>query len=273
MEKPKYDVKVISHIQIENHVEYLVNINDTNSNFNIFYPEKYSDLRSLYELMKKEAKDKNFPQFPPNKLFGYEEENFVIQRAKDLNKFFQEIIKNKTYRNLPSFTKYIAYNLKRNNINNKTAKNQEGNQIKLYTNNQRLKRRAKLFNNDLYGNKKEKNKKNKNENNNLSNDENNQIVDKLEEQFVKIDYDIIINSSDKIQKKYENQCKFDKIDFEINQNDLGYMIGNNNNFELLGKKEDYINRTEKDIDSYIKKNMEKFKILSNLFNPDNFLLK
>ena len=273
MEKVKYDLKVFSHIQVENHVEYLVNINDTDSNFNIFFPEKYSDLRSLYELMKKEAKDKNFPQFAPNKLFGYEEENFVIQRTKDLNKFFQDIIKNKTYRNLPSFTKYISYNLKRNNINNKTTKNPEEIEIKTHNNSQRLKRRSRLFNNDLYGNKKGKNKKNKNEKKNLTKEEENQIIEKIEEKFVKINYDIKIKSHEKIQKKYENLCKFDKVDFEINQNDLGYMIGNNNNFELLGKKEDYINKTEKNIDSYIKKNMEKFKILSNLFNPDNFLLK
>ena len=274
MEQVKYDMKVISHIEVENHIEYLVNISDTNSDFNIFYPEKFSELRNLYELMKKEAKDKNFPQFPPNKLFGYEEENFVIQRAKDLNKFFQEIIKNPTYRNLTSFNKYITSNLKRNNINNKKTKNPEDNKIKTGINRQRIRRRAELFNNDFYYNKKkEKNKKNKNEKNNLTKDEINQIIDKFEKKFVKLDYDIKINSHEKAQKKYANICKFDKIDFEINQNDLGYMIGNNNNFELLGKKEDYINKTEKNIDSYIKKNIEKFKYLSNLLNPDNILLK
>ena len=102
MEKENINFQVLSHIKVENHIEYLINIANKKSGINIFFTEKYQNLRSLYEKMKKESKIKNFPSFPPNKLFGYEEENFVIQRAKDLNSFFSEIMSDNNFSKIPS---------------------------------------------------------------------------------------------------------------------------------------------------------------------------
>ena len=47
----------------------------------------------------------------------------------------------------------------------------------------------------------------------------------------------------------------------------------NNNFDLIGKNEDYIQTAENNINSYIKRSSEIFKSLSNLINSDNFVLK
>jgi hypothetical protein len=96
----------------------------------------------------------------------------------------------------------------------------------------------------------------------------------LKKKFVKINYDIEIKKNEKTEKKYNSICNFDKTDKIINQNILENTNGNDNNFELIGKNEDSINiKIEKNINSYIKKNMDKFKYLSNLFDGNNLLLK
>ena len=248
MENEKYKVQVVNHVKVENHIEYLISIIEVSSNSKIIFSEKFTNLRNLYDLMKKESKTKNFPPFAPNKLFGYEEENFVIQRTKDLNKFFEEINNNDNYSNLPSLKKFITLNLKQRKSNVKPAKHPQMNEIKFNINNQRIKQRAKLFKNDFY----------------KGNEESNRILDHK-------DFDKIENETKQIGIKFNN--KFVKIDYdiEIKKNENS---GNDNNFELIGKNEESINiKIEKNINSYIKKNMDKFKYLSNLFDGNNLLLK
>ena len=56
-------------------------------------------------------------------------------------------------------------------------------------------------------------------------------------------------------------------------NEMIHINGENNNFDLIGKNEDYIQTAENNINSYIKRSSEIFKSLSNLINSDNFVLK
>ena len=275
MEKEKYKVQVVNHVKVENHVEYLISIIGISTNSKILFPEKFINLRNLYDLMKKESKAKNFPQFPPNKLFGYEEENFVIQRTKDLNKFFEEINDNQNYCNLPSFKKFISLNIKKKKANIKIPKNPEINENKNNINNQKAKDIAKLFNNDFYkGNEQNHRRLSRKEFDKIES-EVDQIGKKFGAKFIKIDYDIEMKSNNKkTEVKYNNICKFDKTDNITNQNILDNNFGNDNNFELIGKNNDSNNiKIEKNINSYINKNLEKFKNLANLVDSNNLLLK
>ena len=274
MENEKYKVQVVNHVKVENHIEYLISIIEVSSNSKIIFSEKFTNLRNLYDLMKKESKTKNFPPFAPNKLFGYEEENFVIQRTKDLNKFFEEINNNDNYSNLPSLKKFITLNLKQRKSNVKPAKHPQMNEIKFNINNQRIKQRAKLFKNDFYKGNEESNRILDHKDFDKIENETKQIGIKFNNKFVKIDYDIEIKKNEKTEIKYNTICNFDKTDNIKNQNILDNVSGNDNNFELIGKNEDSINiKIEKNINSYIKKNMDKFKYLSNLFDGNNLLLK
>ena len=267
MDKEKIDIKVISHIKVENHIEYLINISEKISGYNIYFPEKYQNLRSLYEQMKKESKSKQFPYFPPNKLFGYEEENFVIQRAKDLNNFFQEIISNKIFSSIPSFQKFITSSLQRNAIVNSEENDKKinaniimnKNKPLLINYNPKFKKRSKLFKNSFY--KAEK------ENFNLDKKE----IENITNKFVNINYEIDINIKPKIEEKYKKI--FDDINFTDNIKKNVPKNNNNNNLELIGKNNDFIEIAEKNINSYIKKNLEKFKSMTNIIEPENLLLK
>lgn len=274
MENEKYKIQVVNHVKVENHVEYLISIIGISTNSKILFPEKFINLRNLYDLMKKESKAKNFPQFPPNKLFGYEEENFVIQRTKDLNKFFEEINNNQNYCDLPSFKKFILSNIKKKRASIKVSKNPEIHENKDNTINQNAKDRAKLFNNDFYKGNEENHRRLSRKDFDKIESEVDQIGIKFGKKFIKIDYDIEINKNEKTEKKYNNICNFDKTDNITNQIILDNNFGNDNNFDLIGKNNDSNNiKIEKNINSYIKKNLEKFKYLANLVDSNNLLLK
>ena len=114
MESKIYKVNVINHSRVNDHIEYVLSIENLQKGNNFSFSDSYTSLRKLYELMKKEASSKNFPPFPPSKLFGYEEEKFVIKREKELNAFFEAISSDEKFSKLPSLINYIEDNLKKN---------------------------------------------------------------------------------------------------------------------------------------------------------------
>jgi len=270
MEKENINFQVLSHIKVENHIEYLINIANKKSGINIFFTEKYQNLRSLYEQMKKEAKIKQFPSFPPNKLFGYEEENFVIQRAKDLNSFFTEIMSNNIFSKIPSFKNYIASNIKKNS---QIIKNEENNNKRIgkSTHNKKAKigkdskfqKRAKLFGYSFFKMKKE-------DINNFN--ENNKEIEDIKNKFVNINYEIEININPKIEEKYKNIFGENNFNNDTDNN-TNISNGDNNNFDIIGKNDDYIESIEKNLKIYMGKNLEKLKSLKSLGDVENFFLK
>ena len=269
MENENYNLKVISHIKVENHIEYFINIENPGLNDGVFFTEKFTNLRNLYDLMKKESKTKKFPSFPPNKLFGYEEEKFVIQRAKELDKFFQEINKNPNFNKLPSFIHYIKSKLKQKNVkNNNKTRSSNIKEIKLNLPNKRIEQKAKLFNYDLLQLPIKKINK---EEYDYMQKENENVVKKMRDKFIKIDYDINITNNKKKEIKYKNICDNITIDNNCNNKNLfNNKINNDNNFELIGKNNDEIIKSQKNIEKYINKKENKLKSLNILIEPQFF---
>ena len=260
MDKGTYEIKVVSHMKVEGHTEYLINIDNDKLDCHIFFTEKYSNLRNLYELMKKESKSKNFPSFPPNKLFGYEEENFVIQRTKDLNTFFQKISKDKNFSNLPSLNKFIDSNIEKSSIRKdvkKSSKHISKNLMENILKNKRYNTRYILFGKSLF----QPDKKLKSE----------QSPDKFEKKFININYDIVINENNhKNETKYKKY--FDNVELAFNDNKNIICSCDNDNFNLIGVNNNYIENEAKIMNLYVKKNLDKFKVLSNLIEQGNLYL-
>ena len=259
MDKGIYEIQVISHVKVGGHTEYLIKIDNDLLDCHIFFTEKYTNLRNLYESIKKESKSKNFPSFPPKKLFGYEEESFVIQRAKDLNAFFQEISKEKNYSNLPSLNKFIDLNIEKNSIRKdvKTSDKQISKDIEIIIRNKRYKKRLILFGKSLFQSDKKS--------------ESRESTENFEKNFVNINYDIVLDNKQKYEEKYKSI--FNNIDFSCNNSNNINFNSNNNNFNLIGQNSEYIKNEVKNINSYMKNNLDKFKLLSNLIDSDNLYLK
>lgn len=114
MEPIKYKISVTSHNKSEDHVEYTIAVTHLSEGTTYTFSERYSNLKVLNDLMKKEATSAgNFPKFPPKKFFGSTDEKFLNQRQQELNTYFEEISNNPEYSNLPSLKKFLEENLKK----------------------------------------------------------------------------------------------------------------------------------------------------------------
>ena len=102
--------------------------------------------------------------------------------------------------------------------------------------------------------------------------ENNKEIEDIKNKFVSINYEIEININPKIEEKYKNI--FDENNFNNDtDNNTNISNGDNNNFDIIGKKDDYIESVEKNLKIYMGKNLEKFKSLKSLGDVENFFLK
>ena len=105
MESERYKIKVINHSKIEGHTEYIISIEKNGTSFT--FHERYSNLKSLNDLLKKASNSNALPKFPPKKFFGGEDENFIKKRQQELNVYFEAISKNPELSNLPPLIKFI----------------------------------------------------------------------------------------------------------------------------------------------------------------------
>ena len=105
MESERYKIKIINHTKKENHTEYEISIEKKGISFS--FQERYSNLKTLNDLMRKATNNNTFPKFPPKKFFGGEDEKFIIKRQQELNNYFEIISKSPEFSNLPPLLKFI----------------------------------------------------------------------------------------------------------------------------------------------------------------------
>lgn len=125
MEKPKvYKIQFVKWIKNGDHVEYLITLLCMDDQtINVEFNERYSTLRDLNELLRKEANSINFPKFPPKKLWGNTDEKFLNQRLTALQHYFNTILGSKDFSQLNSLKKWIEYIIKKHNKQKNAANN------------------------------------------------------------------------------------------------------------------------------------------------------
>ena len=260
MESKRYKININNHIRIDGHALYILTIENINTGTIITFNENYTKLRNLYELMRKEASSKNFPQFPPKKLFGYDDEKFVVKREKELNAFFEEINKNEKFSKLPSLIKYIEENIEKN-------PNIRASKIIRYS------ARIQFHNKNILDNPTEFKRLSPAEYKKQF-EECKKIVNEYNDKFVSLDYDIEIKGiNNKKEKKYEKLINEENILLnKDNNNNDKIEKGNDENFNYIGKDEENFKNIENTINSMIEKNMDKYNNLSSMIELNDFLL-
>jgi hypothetical protein len=115
MEKNRsYRIYFINYKKKGDHVEYIMRLNciDDEKLFAEF-SERYSTLKDLHDVLKKEANSINFPKFPPKKFFGNTDEKFLNKRQTDLQHYFNAILGSKEFSQLPSVKTWVSKSLER----------------------------------------------------------------------------------------------------------------------------------------------------------------
>ena len=264
MESKIYKVNVINHTKVNDHIEYVLSIENLQKGNNFSFTERYTTLRNLYDLMKKEAASKNFPPFPPSKLFGYEDEKFVVKREKELNTFFESISSDEKFSKLPSLINYIEENLKKNPKKEKISSKKIQYSIKSKSNKLDFEPflKAKRLTQEEFKKKMLEGKK---------------IAEAYNQKFVNLNYDIKLNANEKDEIKYINLISESQILRKDNNDNLNQIEkGKDDNFNLIGNLDndnEIINPTENIIKNIINQNIDKFNNMSKMIDFDEFLLK
>ena len=264
METISYKINVINYTKIEGHIFYVVSVENLLTGINISFSERYSNLRNLYEAMKKESGNKNFPSFPPKKLFGYEDEKFVKIRKKDLNEFFEKINSNQNFSKLSTLIKYIEENLKKNPNKEKISSRQIQNSLQ----DKNINNINKIIGNVF------KNKKLTPEEYKKECIEGKKIVDSYNLKFIRLDYEIEVKNNDNAEKKYENISKENLVFNDEEKKKLNNVDkGDDNNLKFVGNEEDYLKDILYKIKNIIEVKAKNFETMGKMIDLNECILK
>ena len=248
MESERYKIKVIGHTKVENHTEYIISIENKESSFS--FSERYSNLKTLNDLMKKSTNNNAFPKFPPRKFFGTEDEKFINKRQEDINNYFEIISNNPQFISLPPLIKFIKEKKEKFGPSSSKKLTQIKPQAQpkkdLETSTQKELRKSIKKGEDDY----------------------NKIVNEFISRFYDMNtyYDIeMTNDSDSFVKYFENN----KIS---TYNDATVESGNESNFSLICQNNNDLENIENKIREKIGKISDLYKSFDDSYNTKNIIV-
>ena len=253
MESKRYKIKVIGHTKIETHTEYTISIEKKEVNF--IFSERYKILKLLNDSMKNCTKNNTFPKFPPKKLFGKEDEKFILKREKELNDYFEIISNHPEFSNLPPLIKFIEEKKEKYFQINKTNNSKETNDI-----NKAKKENEKKPEKDLKNNLKKADIDYAN------------VVKKFSLKFFDMNtyYDKdMINDNDLYVKYFENN----KIDISIDSNTTSLDSGNENNFSYINKNDNILESIENQIKGKMESISDLYKSFDEVYEAKEIIVQ
>ena len=82
MSSRKYNIRVINHIKVDGHIGYnlKIQINDSSP---FIISKRYSELKLLNDLLRKETSSNSFPKFPPKNFSDLIQKNLLKKDNKN----------------------------------------------------------------------------------------------------------------------------------------------------------------------------------------------
>lgn len=229
-------LKIISHVNDYDHVNYIMEIILSN-NKSITTSKRYSECLNLHKSMGKEIIDLKLPKFPPKKFLFNRDEGFLAERQNQLNVYFNKIISERAFYNLPSFIKWIQ------DIIKEVKDNKENKGQNLENDTEQITKGAiDLFNEGLY--------------------------DMVDEE-VEVDDDVKIERN----KKYLEIINENNL-FKNKRNKKRIPEGNDNNFRFIARDNNFIRKTENDLCRKLNEISQKIQNnLDNIYHNQDMILK
>ena len=265
MESKKYKIKVTKHTKIDGHFTYCLEIQYGKNTISVM--KRYSELKTLNDLLRKETTSNNFPTFPPKKFFGFRTEEFVNKRQQDLNKYFQIIADSPEFSNLRSYIKFVENELNKNEA--------LGGQSLRATRTVTYKQSKPKKMNINFVNNYEPRVFNNPEDIQKANELFKKIIDENKVKFISIDFQAEQNLSEESEKKYDNLIKNEKIlendNFKVSNLCSNINPGNDNNFDLIGINNFEINEIEKNIKVKMEDILKKFDNIPSIYDAKDIV--
>ena len=263
MEKKKLTIKVNNHSKVDGHITYTLTFEDEDgSTYEI--PKRYSELKILYDLLRRETNSNSFPKFPPKKFFGINNEDFIKKRQQELNAFFEGICSSKEFSELKSFKTFVEQcrkskkNAKKVNVEQKIEK-KDSNFLKKKMSD---KTTINAIREKLRPEKKESKKLNQEEIKTLEN-ELNSIVEDFTKKFISINFEAELNPNQKKEIKYVKIINEDKNLGETKEN---IEPGNDDNYNQISEDKGYFKEIKKEINQKMESVMNKRKEIEKIYD-------
>lgn len=242
MESQRYKIKVIGHTKIDDHMEYIINVEQNGKEFS--FTERYSGLRGLNEALRKSTNKLTFPKFPPKKFFGSEDEKFIIKRQQEINIYFELICKDPDFVSLPPLIKFIEEKQKKQNVKGAPKIKKES-----------VKDEQSELKKSLKG---------------VSEKDYDKIVKDLQNKFYNMNSYDNMNDNDKGQ--YIKFFKTNKLNHDDDDDEVYLNIGNNKNFSYINNGTNDMNNFEDKIKNKMIKIEENYQSLVIKYNTDGILV-
>jgi len=242
MESQRYKIKVIGHTKIDDHMEYIINVEQNGKEFS--FTERYSGLRGLNESLRKSTNKLTFPKFPPKKFFGSEDEKFIIKRQQEINIYFELICKDPDFVSLPPLIKFIEEKQKKQNVKGAPKIKKES-----------VKDEQSELKKSLKG---------------VSEKDYDKIVKDLQNKFYNMNSYDNMNDNDKGQ--YIKFFKTNKLNHDDDDDEVYLNIGNNKNFSYINNGANDMNNFEDKIKNKMIKIEENYQSLVIKYNTDGILV-
>lgn len=242
MESQRYKIKVIGHTKIDDHMEYIINVEQNGKEFS--FTERYSGLRGLNEALRKSTNKLSFPKFPPKKFFGSEDEKFIIKRQQEINIYFELICKDPDFVSLPPLIKFIEEKQKKQNVKGAPKIKKES-----------VKDEQSELKKSLKG---------------VSEKDYDKIVKDLQNKFYNMNSYDNMNDNDKGQ--YIKFFKTNKLNHDDDDDEVYLNIGNNKNFSYINNGANDMNNFEDKIKNKMIKIEEQYQSLVIKYNTDGILV-
>ena len=259
MESIKYKITVISHSKTTGHTTYIIKIEKDNKS--ITFSERYSNLKSFNDSLKKETNNNALPKFPPKKFFGSEDERFLIRRQQELNDYFEALCSSDEFTSLPAFKKFIenAKNIGKNTTN--IVQIEQPKKIQEIQSNEINTKITKEI----------KNSKNTEE-------EYSKIAEEYVKKYIDMGYTAEQEINDENEKKYLklfSELKFEggnsEIDKKINK-ESRIEVGNDDNFNLIGNEDNSVTELENNIKQKMENLLKEYKTLEDVYNTSQLIV-
>lgn len=235
----KYKFSVKSHNKgSDGHIDYAINIEEVSTGNLYTILKRYSDLKVLHDLLRKETSNSSFPKFPPKKIFGSREEEFILKRQQDLNAFFTGLGESAEFCNLPSLLKFVEESKKNATVSEVSKMSKKNDKKDYFFNIKRKHKNGKvLWLGEERGMKDEEKK--------IFFNKNEKTIKDVKEKFVQIDFQVEIVINQNKEKKYNSLIN---VQEDLKEKKEGKIEeGKDENFNLIGKVDESSIKMENNI--------------------------
>ena len=98
--------EIIDYDFIDDHFEYLIQIEDKLTQRIFTFYARYNQLRELHEKIQKFKLEQSSLKFPPKSLFYNNDKNFIEERLKNLNIYFKKLLQNKIFHQILDYSNF-----------------------------------------------------------------------------------------------------------------------------------------------------------------------